>query len=398
MKGSFRILTISGIEIGIHYTWLLAFFLIAWSLAVGFFPQSYPNWTRPTYWVMGVIASLFLFISVLLHELAHSFVARSRGLPVHSITLFIFGGVSNIEKEPEKPMVEFTMSVVGPLSSLVLAGIFWVFQKAATPGTPLFALLGYLALINLLLAVFNILPGFPLDGGRVLRSIIWGATKSLSKATNVAATTGQVFGWALIAYGVFQILGSNIFGGLWIAFIGWFLASAAETSRREVTLREHLSGVSVTEVMDSNPETISPDTSVEKLVHDVFLQHGRRAAPVCKNDRIVGIITLPDVKGVPQQQWALTPVEKVMTREPIYYVKLEDDLTTALKLISEHSLNQVLVLKEGRLVGLISRADIIRYLQMHQELGIAPKQKPPSAQYPLPTPPVSPPSTPHSPS
>lgn len=381
MKGSFRVLTISGIEIGIHYTWILAFILIAWSLAVGYFPQSYPRWTTSTYWAMGVVASLFLFVSVLLHELAHSFVARSRGLPVHSITLFIFGGVSNIEKEPEKPGVEFIMSVVGPVSSLVLGGIFWGVQRAIPPGTPLSALLGYLALINILLGVFNILPGFPLDGGRVLRSIVWGATKSLSKATNVAATTGRIFGWALIAYGVFLIFGNNLFGGLWIAFIGWFLSSAAETSRREVTLREHLSGVSVTEVMDAQPETISPDTSIEKLVHEVFLQHGRRAAPVCSGDRIQGIITPPDVKGVPQQQWAMTPVEKVMTKEPIYYVKVDDDLATALKIISEHSLNQVLVLKDGRLVGLVSRADILRYLQMHQELGIAPKQKQPPTQY-----------------
>lgn len=375
MKGSFRLGYIAGFEIGIHYTWLLALFLIAWSLAVGYFPSTYPAWTPLTYWITGILASLFLFASVLVHELAHSFVARSRGLPVRSITLFIFGGVSNIEREPEKPAVEFAMSVVGPVSSLLLAGVFWVLSQAVGKSdSPGYAILNYLKWVNALLAAFNILPGFPLDGGRVLRSIIWGATGNLTKATNIAASTGQVFGWALIAYGVFRLMADDFLGGLWIAFIGWFLASAADASRREVTLREQLNGVSVMEVMEPNPETISPTTSIERLVHDIFLQHGRRAAPVSQDDHVVGIVTLPDVRGVPQTEWAITPVARVMTKEPIYYVKPEDDLNSALKLLSEHSLNQLLVLKEGRLVGLINRADIIRYLQVYQELGIAPRQ------------------------
>jgi len=371
MRGSFRLGRIAGIEIGVHYTWLLAFILIAWSLAQGYFPQSYPGWDTTTYWTTGVIAALLLFGSVLAHEMAHSLVATARGLRVRSITLFIFGGVSNIEGEPERPQVEFVMAIVGPLTSLVLAGIFWGIQQAVDDrGSPLAAILGYLALINAILAVFNLIPGFPLDGGRVLCSIIWRVTGSLAKATNIAATVGRVFGWIFITYGVFQLFSGNFLGGLWIAFIGWFLSSAADASRREVTLQEQLSGIRVGDIMDTMPECINAHTTVRELVWQNFIQHGRRAVPICYDDKLYGIVTLTDVKRLPQERWAETPVEAIMTRSPLYTVMRDDDLNAALKLLAQHGLNQVPVLSEGRLVGLLSRADIIRYLQISQELGI----------------------------
>ena len=371
MKGSLRLGHIAGIEIGIHYTWLLAFILITWSLAQHVFPQAYLG-TPASYWITGVLAALLLFVSVLLHELAHSLVAQARGLHVGSITLFIFGGVSNIEEEPEKPAVEFTMAIVGPLTSLVLAGIFFgVFKVVESTNGPLAAMLLYLAMINALLAAFNLLPGFPLDGGRMLRSILWGTTGDLRKATNIAALAGRFFGWALIAFGVFRLLvGGDLLGGLWIAFIGWFLSSAADASRREVTLRENLSGVSVKEIMDPNPETISPQTSVAEVVREIFFQRRRRAAPVCQDDQIVGIVTLTDIKGSAQQKWTQTPVAEIMTRQPLHSVVPEDDLTAAMKIMAQHDINQVLVLHQGRLVGLLSRADIIRHLQLSQELGL----------------------------
>jgi len=374
VKGSLRLGRIAGIEIGIHYTWLLAFILITWSLAQGFFPQAYPGWGPGTYWITGILAALLLFVSVLLHELAHSLVAQARGLPVRSITLFIFGGVSNLEEEAKKPAIEFTMTIVGPLTSLALAVIFWgLSQLIDTPSSPAAAMLNYLWQINALLAAFNLLPGFPLDGGRVLRSILWGTTGNLVRATNIAATVGRFFGWALIAFGVFQLLQGNFLGGLWIAFIGWFLSSAADASRRDVTLREHLSGVPVREVMDPGTETVSPETSVEEVVRGAFLQGHRRAVPVGRDDRLVGIVTLTDVKELPQPKWAQTSVEEIMTRQPLYRVTPDDDLNSAMRLIAQHDINQVLVLREGRLVGLLNRADIIRHLQLSQELGIKPK-------------------------
>jgi Zn-dependent protease/CBS domain-containing protein len=371
VRASFRLFRISGIDIGIHYSWLLIFILIAWSLAQGYFPQAYPGWTVATYWVTGVIASLMLFISVLLHELAHSLVAKARGLPVSSITLFIFGGVSNLEKEPEKPSTEFTMAVVGPLTSLILGGIFWGLLHVLTKQTsPVAAMLHYLALINVILAAFNILPGFPLDGGRVLRSILWGTMKDLKKATNIAATVGQAFGWAMIALGVFWLFTGNFIGGLWIAFIGWFLSSAAGASRRQLTLQEHLAGVAAKEAMNPNPVTVDQGTSVDEVVRNVFYQGRGRAAPVMQGEKLVGIVTIDDVKKLPHDRWPQTPVVNIMTHAPLYSVAPEDDLNTALKLIAQHDINQVLVLRQGQLVGLLSRADIISHLQISQELGM----------------------------
>lgn len=371
MKSSLRLFRVAGIDIGIHYTWIFIFLLISWSLAQGFFPQQYPGWGTATYWITGILAGLVLFASVLLHELAHSLVARARGMSVDSITLFIFGGVSNLEEEPEKPKIEFVMAIVGPLTSLALSGVFWgLTQLVPEQDSPMAAMFGYLALINLILAIFNLLPGFPLDGGRVLRSIIWGATGSLRKATNIAATSGRIFGWGLIALGLFQLLGGNFLGGLWIAFIGWFLSGAADASRRDLTLREYLGGVKVKEVMSPVTETIGPDVLVDEVVWDIFSKQHGRALPVCQDGKLVGIITISDIKELPRGKWAETRVGQIMTREPLYAVSPEDNLQTAMKLIAQHDINQVLINQQGQCAGLLSRADIIRHLQFSRELGV----------------------------
>jgi Zn-dependent protease/CBS domain-containing protein len=384
VRGSFRLGRIAGIEIGIHYSWILIFVLVTTSLALGLFRVALPNLNTATYWAAGVLAALLLFFSVLLHELAHSLVAQARGMKVRSITLFILGGVSNLEEEAEKPLTEFSMAIVGPGTSLILAFVFWIVYSAiqASPTTnPLVfpsdryeniyaAILHYLAFINGLLAAFNILPGFPLDGGRVLRSIIWGATGNIVRATNIAATVGRLFGWGFIAVGVFWVFSGNLIGGIWIAFIGWFLSNAADASRQEITLREYLTGARVKDAMYQNQETISPRTTVADLVQGVFNQRYRRAVPVCDNDRTVGIVTITDVKGLAQEKWPYTPVEQIMTRQPLHTVSPEDDLNKALKLIAQHDLNQVLVMNDGGCVGLLSRAEIIRYLQLAQELKV----------------------------
>lgn len=376
MKASLRLGRIAGIEIGIHYTWLFAFALIVWSLAEGFFPSSFPGWSRVAYWTTGVAAALLLFVSVLVHELAHSFVARARGLKVQGITLFIFGGVSNLGGEAASAKDEFAIALVGPLTSLALSGAFWgLTQVAGDPDAPLAAVLFYLSFINLMLAGFNLLPGFPLDGGRVLRSILWGTTGNMARATRIATATGQAFGWLLIAFGMFQVLGGSFLGGLWIAFIGWFLISAADSSRREAAMREQFHDVRVREVMQPEPDTVSPQTTVEELVQEWFLQKGRRALPVSEDGRLVGIVTLTDVKGLPQQRWHQARVAEIMSRDPLYSVAPDDDLGVALRLLAEHNLNQVLVLQDSKLVGLLSRADVIRYLQLRQELGIRPAKR-----------------------
>src|SRR5215212_10989162 len=251
MESSFRIARIRGIDIGVHYTWLLAFGLVSWSLAGGYFPQNYPGWGRNLYWTVGILAALMLFVSVLIHELSHSFVAQARGLQVHSITLFIFGGVSNIASESEDPQDEFLVAVVGPVSSLALAGLFWVGARVVPNDTsPLDAVLHYLFTVNLMLAVFNILPGFPLDGGRVLRAILWGTTKSMVRGTVIASVVGQVVAFLFIGYGIWQVfIDRDFLSGVWIGFIGWFLNSAAEATRRQVQVQEGFRGVKVGSVM-----------------------------------------------------------------------------------------------------------------------------------------------------
>ncbi len=385
MRSSIRLFRIAGIDIGIHYTWIFIFALITWTLAAGIFPSQYPGQSASLYWGMGIITALLLFASVLLHELAHSLVAKARGMSVSSITLFILGGVSNLEEEPEKPGIEFAMAIVGPATSLVIGVICWAIAVALTGTllsplqlisggtfeTPVGAIIGYLAWINVLLAVFNLVPGFPLDGGRVLRSIIWGSTGSLTKATNIASRIGQFFGWVLIAFGVFQLLYfGNFIGGLWLVFIGWFLNSSADASRKEITLRERFSHIKVRDVTRIEPLTITPDITVAELVNQIFSQQHGRAIPVCTDGHLRGIVTVTDVKKVPQERWGITRVGDIMTTSPLYMVKPDDNLNTVMKLISQHDVNQVLVNRDGQCAGLLGRADIIHHIQFAQELGL----------------------------
>lgn len=372
MESSIRLGRIAGIPIGIHYTWLFAFALVAWSLAAGFFPLNYPGWAPLTYWITGVVAALGLFACVLLHELSHSLVALARGHGVHSITLFIFGGVSNIAQESEEPADEFLISVVGPLTSFVLAAVFWGLVQLVPAGhSPLGALLAYLAVINLLLGAFNLLPGFPLDGGRVLRSIVWALTGSLRRATEVASYVGQGFGFLLIFWGVWQLLSGNFLGGLWIAFIGWFLNGAAETIRQQQVLRERLRGVRVAELMNPRPPIASPSLSVQDFVCTHVMREGHRAMLVeDEAGRLLGIVSITDAREVPQDNWATTPVGAIMTRMPLKTVAPDTDLADALQVLAENGLNQLPVLSDGRAVGLLTRADIMRYLQLREELNL----------------------------
>ncbi len=370
-KGALGLGSIAGIEIQIHFTWILAFIFITWSLAAGFFPQEYPDWQQSIYWIIGASAALLLFFSVLVHELAHSIVARSRGMPVNSIVLFIFGGASQIEEEPEEPRDEFLMALVGPVTSLALAGIFYGMQLLiAAQDSPFGAILGYMALINALLGGFNLLPGLPLDGGRLLRSAVNHFTGNLQKATRIAAGAGKVLAWSLIAIGFFILLSGNLLGGLWIAFIGWFLNNAASQSGREATLREQLTGVQVKEVMRDTPCIIHPDTDVDKVVNEIFLHGGVRAAPVCVDEKPVGIVTPSDVKELPRDHWQDKSVEQIMTKEPLHTVDVSDDLKAAFKKLAQNDINQLLVLQEGKVVGIIGRSDIIRYIQLAQELNL----------------------------
>lgn len=371
MESSLRIARVGGINIGIHYTWLIAVVLISWTLAVGFYPGVIPGHDRSTYWVMGVASALLLFLSVLVHELSHSFVAKARGLPVESITLFIFGGVSNIRGEAEDPQDEFWVAVVGPLTSVALAGLFYGLLQAAEPGrTPVRAVLSYLATINLALAIFNIIPGFPLDGGRVLRSIVWGITGSLRKATNVAATVGQIVAFLIVGAGIFQIFEGNFLGGIWLVLIGWFLNSAAESARGQAELAAIFQGVRVRDVMQPEVEPVPPSLSVHDLVYEYIIRRGRRALPVVADGALVGIVTITDVKELPVEAWPGKTVADIMTRAPLQTIGPDADLAQAARQLAERDLNQLLVVDRGQLVGLLGRGEILRFAHLSQELRL----------------------------
>lgn len=370
MKGSLRIGRIAGIEIAIHYTWFLIFILITWSLAAGYFPVQYKGWEMWVYWITAAVAALLLFFSVLFHEVAHSLVARSQGLPVKNITLFLLGGISNLENEPEKPGVEFAVAIVGPLASVLLAGIFKLIDILGyTEAGPVKAVVDYMVMLNILLAAFNILPGFPLDGGRVLRSIIWGTTSDLKKATTIATVVGQIFGWILIIGGLIIALTGDFMGGIWTVLIGWFLNGAAEASRRELELRSIWLNVRVASVMNDRPETVEPSAPVSVLVNDIFIKRGVRVVPVTYDGLLQGIVTIADIKKIMPSDWPITSVGKIMTGLPLKTVRPEDNISTAVQQMAENGFDQLPVVVGDRLVGMLSRADIIRYVQVHYELG-----------------------------
>lgn len=372
MKPSISLGRIAGVKIGIHYSLLLVLALVTWSLAEGFLPDQYRGWATRTYWATGLLSAIMLFVSVLIHELAHSVVAKARGFHVEGITLFLLGGVSNLKIDANKARDEFVIASVGPLTSFGLSAIFWVaLQVLSNRDAPVAAVIWYLAVINLLLGAFNLLPAFPLDGGRVLRSIVWAATGSLPRATRIAAFGGRMFGIVLMGLGALQaLLFGNILGGIWIAFVGWFLHKNASGSARETALQSSVKGVLVKDVMDTDPVTVGPDVALSEVVFDYFLRRGVRSLPVCDGESLLGIISVTDIRSVPRERWESLRVRDNMTPLPLKHVGPEDDLLKAMALLGENSIHQAPVLVGTRLVGLLSRAHIIAYMHSVEELGI----------------------------
>jgi Zn-dependent protease/predicted transcriptional regulator len=371
MSGSFRIGKIAGIEIDINWSWIVILVLLTVSLATGWFPQLYPGWSTATYWIVSLISALLLFVSVLLHELAHSLVARRSGLAVKNITLFIFGGVSNIEQEPKSPGVEFWMALVGPLTSLLIGAIcYLLLLPLRGTHSPLEGILFYLAVTNILLGLFNLIPGFPLDGGRVLRAIVWKITGSLQTATRVASISGQVVAYLFILLGIWLIFGGDVLDGIWIGFIGWFLLSAAQSANTQGMLESTLRGVTVAEVMNPTPPTVPATISLQELVDEYFLPQGLRCALVLQGDRLAGMITLSDIRHVPREQWGSTPIERAMVPvERLHVVTPQQSLNDVLPLMTGRDVNQLPVVQNGVPVGVVSRDAVMRYLEVRRSLG-----------------------------
>ncbi len=371
MKVQIRLGKIAGVEVDIHYSWFLVFVLVSWSLATGFLPDRYPGWTNIAYWVTGIIAVILLFASVLVHELAHSIVAKARGLPVSGITLFILGGVSNLKTDAQKASDEFVISIVGPGTSFLLAAFFWLLNLLLGEGdSQVNAIVFYMSIMNALLGAFNLIPAFPLDGGRVLRSAIWAFTGNHQKATRISTVGGQIVGIGMVVLGAIQAIGGNFIGGIWLVFLGWFLQGAAGRNRSEASFDASIVGVKVKDVMDADPPTIDPAATIQEAVFDQLLQFGIRALPVCDGEMVVGILSLADVKRLSQDLWPSRIVRSEMTTMPLITVGPEQDLSEALTLLTDNEIHQLLVIEEGKLVGILSKTHVKEYMTSVNELGI----------------------------
>jgi len=363
---------IAGIRIRVDWTWSIIFVLVTVSLAVGYFPVVLPGLSTGVYWGLGIVSSLLLFASVLAHELAHSIVATRQGLPVESITLFVFGGVSQIQDEPRTAADEFRMAIVGPGTSLVLGGIFYGIYLGLLPTSSTAAAVAqYLGVINIALGVFNLLPGFPLDGGRVLRAILWGATGNLRRSTRIASLVGQGFAFLLIFTGIALLFSGSFLAGIWLAFIGWFLNNAAIASYRELLVRQTLEGVPVRRLMTTDVDRVPENLTIEQVIEQHILSGRQHAYPVTDNSRLVGLICLHDIRQVPKEERATRKVAEAMTPyERLQVVSPDDNLAKAVAKLSRGGYEQLPVVDAPQhLVGLLRRRDIINYLHAQSDLG-----------------------------
>lgn len=355
---------IFGIQIDLDYSWFLIVGLLAWMLAESYFPVKFPGWASGEYWLVGIIAAVMLFVSVLIHELAHSLMAKHYGIPVPRITLFLFGGVAQIATEPPSAAAEFWITIVGPLTSFALAAFFWEIDPLLA-SQPLYALASYLALLNLVLAVFNLIPGFPLDGGRVLRAIIWRTTHNYHRATVIAGTSGRFFGFLMIFAGVWEAISGDFTGGIWIAFIGWFLANAAGNQLQQEKFKESLGGHRVADAMQRNFAHAPGDITVQQLVESYFMQLNVRTVIVSAADGTVGAVTQAKIRETPQDVWHTTLAREVMTPlSNMDTTRPEAILWSALEKMGSEGLNQLPVVDETGVVGMLSREDVLHYMNV----------------------------------
>jgi Zn-dependent protease/predicted transcriptional regulator len=376
-RATLRLGRIRGIPLGLHYSWFMIAGLITLSLA-GHFRVNNPDWTRALIWSVSALTAVLFFVTLLLHELSHAVVAQSRGVPVRSITLFALGGLAQIEKDASSAKDEFAIAVVGPIASFAIgAGCLAVAMSLGwTAGEDragvAAAVLGWLGTINLVLAGFNLIPAYPLDGGRILRAILWGIVNDARRATRYAAGVGQAAAGMFIAWGVLQFFSGSGFGALWLVFIGWFVLMAAQASYAEAAMGEALRDVRVADVMANDCATVDGQVTVQSLVDEVLLRTGRRCVLVKHDGRLLGLITPQEIRTVDRACWAELTVGEVM--RPLDAVKTVDTatpVTEALAVMAREDVNQLPVVADGRLEGIVTRAHIIQLLQARAELKAA---------------------------
>lgn len=391
MKNGFRLGKITGIDIVIDWSWLLIFVLVSWSLASSF-GLGHPDWTTAMRWGLAISAALLFFASIVMHELAHALAARAMNVPVRNITLFMFGGISNIQREPRSPFGEFVITIVGPLTSIVLGAIFLALGLGSfafnnlplmysasilSQMGPMETLFVWLGSINILIAMFNLIPGFPLDGGRIVRSALWAVTGNLRKATRWASWMGQAVAWILIFAGIsmmfgvyIPLLGSGFISGIWIMFIGWFLQNAAVQGYQRIVIEDLLEDVPVKQMMYTDIPMVMAGASVQTLIDNYIMQTDHRAFVVFDGDRMVGLVTIDDIRKVEATARHQTLVRSVMTpSEKLIVIAPEEEASDALQRLQSGEIRQLPVVTEDKIIGLLRRKDIVRWLQLQSQFG-----------------------------
>lgn len=372
MGAGVRLGAIFGIPIRASYSWFVIVALLTWAMASAYEPAQYSRWPSAVNWALGLVTSLFFFASVLAHELAHSLVSRRLGIPVHGITLFIFGGVSQIAREVTSPRTELLVAIVGPLCSIGIAILFALVWLAVAPfNRPLAAFASSLAFMNLTLGLFNLLPGFPLDGGRVLRALVWGSTGSMPGATRLAARTGQTIGYLLILGGLFLALRGDLMNGLWLVFVGWFLENVAASSYRQAGLSQTLRGLTARDVLSGEYPTVSRALFLDTAVEEHVLPSHRTWFLVTDQERLVGLLALPQIKRVRRSLWPTTTVQEAMIRiDRLALARPADEALGLLERMEQTGIPAMPVVDDGRVVGVAERARILAALHIRNELGV----------------------------
>jgi Zn-dependent protease/CBS domain-containing protein len=366
MRGM-RVGRILGFDIRIDSSWFILFALILWTFSFVAFPQQVPGLARPAYIVMGAIGTLLFFVSLLLHEIAHSLVARAKGIPVDGITLFLFGGMAHTRMEAETPGDEFQIAAAGPVMSIAIAftlfGAFWAgVQLGWSPAV--LAVLQYIGALNIILAVFNLLPGFPLDGGRLFRAIVWKITGDVHRATRAASMGGRWLAYLLMAFGLLSAFAGNVLGGMWLVFIGWFLRNAAISSYQQHMLLSMLTGVRASQVMTPDPDTVPADATVRELAEEYFMRRRYAAYPVSEHGRTLGLVTLQSVREVPRDEWeSLLARDMMIPADDAITVRPEDHMVAVMDKLRESPSRRLLVMRDGALAGIITASDVGAWLE-----------------------------------
>jgi len=374
MGSAFNLGKIFGIQFRLHYTWFIIFVLITVSLSWQYFPSAYPGWNHFIYWLIGIFTSLLLFSSVVAHELAHSLVGRANGIPVKSITLFIFGGIAHMTREAAHHGAELKMAAAGPASSLVIGGLFFLLHLLIRGiSEPIAGMAFWLAYINVALAVFNLIPGFPLDGGRVFRSLLWRFSGDYKRSTRIATRVGQGVGYLFILGGIVWVFlpGGQWFSGLWLVFIGWFLSNAASASYRQAQWQGALQGLTASKMMTPDCPVVPSSLTVNRLVQEYIFTSGQRCFLVSDGGELKGILTLDNIKSVAEPNRYVTQVKDIMTpTEKLKVAHPDQEALNILEQMDENDINQMPVVSEGRVIGLITRDNLIRFLRTRSELGM----------------------------